>query len=111
MAAPPTTVSSASHQLKPLIQAATAIPSSTGTNVAVRNGSRVARRKSQPKDSRGRTSRPVSNESRSRYFRACGTPRSESSKNDISCSSQPSARSGDSSRPPSTFRSGPQSET
>ena len=66
MQAPPTTVRSASHQLKPFVQAATAIPSSTGTNVAVRNGSRVARRKSHPNESFGLTSRPVSAETCSR---------------------------------------------
>ena len=66
MQAPPISVRSASHQLKPFVQAATAIPSRIGTKVAVRNGSRVARRKSQPNESFGRTSRPVSAETCSR---------------------------------------------
>ena len=62
IAAPPTSVSKASHQLKWPSLAATAIPSSIGTIVAVRNGRRVASRNVHTDERRGFTSSPLSAE-------------------------------------------------
>jgi hypothetical protein len=63
---PPMSVSSAVHQVKAPWLAATAMPSSTGTAVADRNGSRVVRSASQNGLSLGRMVRPFSFESASR---------------------------------------------
>ena len=59
----PTRVSSAVHHVKAPWLAATAMPSSTGTAVAERNGRRVVRSASQKRLSRGRIVRPFSAES------------------------------------------------
>ena len=74
----------------------------TGTNVAVRNGSRVVRSANQPKESRGFTGVPRSAERASKYRRDCATDRSEYSKKETSDSSQPHARAARNvTRPPS----------
>ena len=59
----PTTVSRAVHHVNAPWLAATAMPSSTGTAVADRNGRRVVRSASQNGLSRGRMVRPFSAES------------------------------------------------
>ena len=63
---PPMRVSRATHQENAPWLAATAIPSSTGTAVADRNGRRVVRSASQNGLRRGRIVRPFSFESSSR---------------------------------------------
>ena len=60
-----TSVRMASHQCHWPCRAATEIPRATGMNVADRNGSRVARRNSQPLESWGRIRRPCSRDTRS----------------------------------------------
>ena len=87
----PITVSAAAHRSNAPWLAAMAMPSTTGTIVAVRNGSRVERNARNPNDSRGRTGVPRSAESASKYRRERGTDRSEYSKNGVSASSQPQA--------------------
>ena len=61
-----TTVISAVAGSKNPARTATASPSNTGAKVALRNGARVARKSSQPVESRGRTLLPRSAESASK---------------------------------------------
>ena len=73
-------------------RAAIAIPRTTGTIVAERNGRRVVRSASHPAERRGLTGVPRSADSASKYLRDCASERSEYSKNGTSASSQPHAR-------------------
>ena len=91
--------------------AAIRIPSTTGTMVAVRNGSRVVRRVRNPNDSRGLTGVPRSADSASKYWRDLPTDRSEYSKNGTSASSQPHARRPDMVTIPPATVAGPQTVT
>ena len=89
-AAPMTVRAAATRSNEPWL-AAMRMPSTTGTIVAVRNGRRVVRSVRKPNDSRGLTGVPRSADRASKYWRECGTERSEYSKNGTSASSQPQA--------------------
>src|SRR6266566_3744520 len=84
-----------------------AMPSTTGTMVALRNGSRVVRRASQPNDKRGLTGVPRSTDKASKYLFDWPVDRSEYSKNGTSASSQPQARAAVNAKAP---RPAPESE-
>ena len=88
----PMTVNTAVSRSNEPWRAAMAMPRTTGTIVALRNGSRVVRRASQPNDRRGLTGVPRSTDRASKYFFDWPVERSEYSKNGTSASSQPQAR-------------------